>query len=194
MKRIPIKKYKFSPIERFVVWKSYNYSCFYCRQNLKWRDLTIDHLFPESLLYNRRGFDVIKKTYSLKSDFCINDFVNWVPAHDTCNNIKGDFMPHGSTDFAMVNKLSNIARNTYDKLLIQRTKDEVLEKLLSHLENGSMTTSELYRLIEKTTVLYFGFPEVDSEIFPSDATWLCPLCKRYGPWNGNQCLICGHSK
>ena len=190
--------------------------------------MTIDHLFPESLSYNPKGLNTIKKSYSLKDDFCINDFVNWVPAHDKCNNIKGDFMPHYSTDFAMVDKLSTIARSIYDKLLSQRTKDEVLEKLLSHLETGSITTSELYKLIEKTTFLYFGFPEIepidtinvpdnwtvievnrnqgyltvtDGErfgkiplAFSPDAAWLCPSCKGYGPWNGNQCLICGNSK
>ena len=158
-----MKKYKFSKIERFAIWKSYNYLCFYCGKNLKWKNLTIDHLFPECLLYNRRDFTTVKKRYSLKNDFCINDFVNWVPAHDTCNNKKADFMPLFSTDFAMVNKLSNVARSTYDKLVGQRSKDEALAKILSHLENGSITTSELYKLIEKTTILYFGFPEIEQE-------------------------------
>jgi len=157
-----MKKYKFSQIERFVIWKTYNYLCFYCGRNLKWKDLTIDHLFPECLLDNHRGFITIKKVYSLKNDFCINDFVNWVPAHDACNNKKGDFIPRYSTNFATVNKLANVARITYNKLLEQRAKDEVLAKILSNLENGSITTSELYKLIEKTTLLYFGFPEIEA--------------------------------
>ena len=72
-------------------------------------------------------------------------------------------MPNYSTDFATINKLSNVARSIHDKLLKQRTEDEVLEKILSHLENGSITTSELYKLIEKTTIIYFGFPEVKPE-------------------------------
>ena len=221
-----MKKYKFSQIERFAIWKTYNYLCFHCGQNLKWKNLTIDHLFPENLLYNNRGFAIIKKAYSLKSDFHINDFVNWVPAHETCNNKKGDFMPRHTTDFAMVNKLSHMARNTHDQLLQQRSEDEVLEKILSHLENGSITTSELYKLIEKTTILYYGFPEIEPgntvhvpdnwkivEInrnqehlvvtdgqrfgkvplaFSPDAIWLCPACKHYGPWDGNQSLRSGH--
>ena len=145
------------------MWKTYDYLCFHCRKNLKWKDLTIDHLFPERLLYDDRGFIAVKKAYSLKNDFCINDFVNWVPAHASCNNTKGDFMPQYSTDFAMVNKLSCVARSMYDKLLKQRANDEVLAKILSHLENGSITTSELYKLIEKTTIIYFGFPEVEPE-------------------------------
>ena len=160
---LKMKKYKFSQIKRFVIWKTYDYLCFYCRKNLKWKDLTIDHLFPEYLSYNDKAFIAIKKTYSLKDDFCINDFVNWVPAHEICNNKKGDFMPHYSTDFAMVNKLSNVARSMHDKLLKQQAKDEVLAKILSHLKNGSITTSELYKLIEKTTIIYFGFPEVEPE-------------------------------
>ena len=161
--RLKMKKYKFSQIKRFVIWKTYNYLCFYCKKNLKWKDLTIDHLFPEYLSYNENAFIAIKKTYSLKDDFCINDFVNWVPAHEICNNKKGDFMPHHSTNFAMVNKLSNIARSMHDKLLKQQVKDEMLAKILYHLKNGSITTSELYKLIEKTTIIYFGFPEVEPE-------------------------------
>ena len=163
-----MKKYKFSQLEKFVIWKTYNYLCFHCEQNLKLKDLTIDHLFPECLLYNHKSFIVIKKAYSLKGDFHINDFVNWVPAHDVCNNKKGNFMPYFSTDFAIVNKLSNVARNTHDKLLTQRNKDETLAKILSHLENGSIITSELYKLIEKATILYFGLPEIEAEVdFPS---------------------------
>ena len=220
-----MKKYKFSQIERFVIWKAYNYLCFYCGQNLKWRDLTIDHLFPECLLDNQKGFATIKKVYCLKRDFCINDFVNWVPAHDACNNKKGDYSPHYSTDFAMVNRLAKVARNMYDKLGNLRLEDEALEKILSHLENGLMTTSELYRLIEKTTLLHFGLPEIEPEkaihlfgkwkiididreleyltvtngrrfgkiptTFSPDADiWLCPSCKRYGPWDENRCLNC----
>ena len=160
---INMKKYKFSQIERFAIWKAYNYLCFHCGQNLKWKNLTIDHLFPECLLYNHKGFAAIKKRYSLKNDFCINDFANWVPTHETCNNKKGDFMPHSSTDFAIVNKLSHVARSIHEKLLKQRSKDEVLAKILSHLENGSITTSELYKLIEKTTIYYYGFPEIEPE-------------------------------
>ena len=160
-KKKKIKKYKFSSIERFVIWKAYNYLCFYCKQNLKWRNLTIDHLFPEHLSYNRNGLVAVKEAYSLKSDFCINDFVNWVPAHDTCNNKKGDFMPHHSTDFANVNRLANAARIIHDRLISQRSKDEVLAKLLSHLEDGSITTSELYKLIEKTTLLHHGLSAID---------------------------------
>ncbi|MCL2650362.1 MAG: hypothetical protein FWD60_04945 [Candidatus Azobacteroides sp.] len=189
------KKYKFSPIERFALWKSYYYLCFYCGLNLKWKNLTIDHLFPESLLYNPKRFIIIKKAYSLKSDFCINDFANWVPAHDICNNIKSDFMPHYTTNFAMINKLSNIARSIHDKLLEQRPKDKVLAKLLSQLENGAITTSELYKLIEKTTILYFGFSEIEPEdTINIPVKWLCSSCKRYVPWNGNQCLICGNRR
>ena len=121
--------------------------------------MTIDHLFPEYLLYSHKSFITIKKIYSLKKEFCINDFANWVPAHETCNNKKGNFMPLFSTDFAMVNKLSDVARNAYDLLLKQQTEDEELAKLLTHLGNGSINTSGLYKLIEKTTILQFKFSE-----------------------------------
>jgi len=222
-----MKKYKFSQTERFAIWKAYSYSCFYCDQNLKWHNLTIDHLFPECLLDNRKGFMTVKKVYALKKGFCINDFVNWVPAHDACNNKKGDYMPRYSTDFEMVNRLAKVARRLHDKLLSQRLEDETLEKLISHLENNSLTTSELYKLIEKTTLLHFGLSEIEPEdtihlpdnwkiieidrelghlvvtdgqrfgkipsaLSPDETTWLCPSCKRYGPWNENQCLNCGY--
>ena len=152
-----MKKYKFSQLEKFAIWKTYNYLCFHCEKNLKWKDLTIDHLFPECLLNNPKGFTTIKKAYSLKSDFCINDFINWVPAHDICNNKKGDFMPLLSTNFAVVYKLSDIARSIHDKLLKQQKEDKALAKILSHLENRTIMTSELYKLIEETTILYYNF-------------------------------------
>jgi len=160
-------KYKFSHIERFVIWKTYNYRCFHCGLPLKWKELTIDHLLPECLLYRSGSFSAIKKEYCLKNDFCINDFGNWVPAHDNCNNTKADYVPHHSPYFAEMiekaNHFSHVARNVYRKLIKHCSKDKVLAQILSKLKDGSITTSDLYQLIEKTTILYFGFPAVEPE-------------------------------
>ena len=162
-----MEKYKFSSTERFVIWKTYSYRCFHCGQPLKWRDLTVDHLLPECLLYRPDYFDAIKDEYSLKSDYSINEFGNWVPAHDRCNNRKSNFVPYRSELFAKkIEKViifSNIARKVFDRLLKQRHKDKILAKILSKLENSTINTADLYQLIEKSTILYFGLPETEPE-------------------------------
>jgi len=190
--------------------------------------LTIDHLLPESLLSCPKNFNAIKKEYSLTNDFCINDFDNWVSAHNRCNNRKADLVPQHSACFAKkIAKailFSYVARNVYRKLI--NSKDKVLARILSKLKDGSITTSDLYNLIEKTTILYFGFPAVAPEdilyipdkwrimkvnkkqkyltvtdgkrtgivplAFLPHASWLCPACMRYGPWDENKCLMCGN--
>ena len=160
-----LKKHTFSQIERFVLWRTYNYKCFLCERALHWEDVSVDHLFPECLLNNPVDFNVIKKAYSLKNDFNLNDFENWVPAHEYCNNKKGSRVFRCSTDFAVkierVNKLAKVIKNIRKKLLIQSLQDKVLAKMLSNLETRTITAFEMYELIKIVTACYFEFPEID---------------------------------
>jgi len=162
-----MREYTFSHIERFALWKTYSYRCFHCGQTLKWKDLTIDHLFPKYLLHYPRDFGMIKQQYRLKTDFCINDFDNWVPAHGTCNNRKADKIlactRHFVKKLEKADKLSHVARNMYRNLLRQRAKDKTVAKILTKLEDASITTSDLYCLMERTTAFYFGIPNIEPE-------------------------------
>jgi hypothetical protein len=54
---------------------------------LLFKDVTIDHLLPESLELAEKAKAIAE--YGLAIDFDINDFPNWVPAHGVCNSSKG---------------------------------------------------------------------------------------------------------
>lgn len=82
--------YHFTNAERFGVFKAFEGICCWCREPVEWRSLTIDHIVPQSLEDKPEKLSEIKTHYGLPVDFPINDFENWVPAHQRCNGSKND--------------------------------------------------------------------------------------------------------
>ena len=106
-------KYKFSNTERFVVWKAYDCKCFWCGEPLEHKQTTIDHVFPEKLLDSKIDFDRMKHFYSLPNDFQINEFCNWVPSHNNCNNKKS----YNFTTVRLLLKQNQLVRKFMSKLV-----------------------------------------------------------------------------
>lgn len=225
-----MNKYNFTTAERFVLWKSYNYKCFWCGEPLDYKQTTIDHLFPEKLLSEPDELERIKRAYSLPSNFKINDFCNWVPAHNICNAKKSIKLIKKSPMFLLsieeVQKKAIVVKRAFNSLDKQISKDKVIARLLIDLEKGNISYDDLMNLLEATSIYYLDMPKIDEkelshlpqgwkimsldrkngkirvtngkiageipiDIIP-DASWYCPVCFGYGPWDGNKCCNCGH--
>ena len=164
-----MSKYVFSNTERFVIWKKYDYKCFWCGEPLEHKHTTIDHVFPENLLEMPDELKRIKRTYSLPVEFEINDFCNWVPAHSNCNAKKSRKVFINSPAFLMivdqVIKKADDVKKSYQNLKKRIKKDKVIMKLLSDLENNSITTKDLYKLVEATNnyPIYNPKPIINTE-------------------------------
>lgn len=78
-------KYRFSSIEKYIVWKAHDCLCYWCGEPLSLKTCSVDHVIPESL---EAELEKIKNDYSLPDFFTINDFCNWVPSHNSCNSKK----------------------------------------------------------------------------------------------------------
>jgi hypothetical protein len=51
--------------------------------------MQVDHIVPESLLSEPEALERVLERLGLPSDFEVNDYGNWLPAHPDCNNFKG---------------------------------------------------------------------------------------------------------
>ncbi|ACX63345.1 HNH endonuclease [Paenibacillus sp. Y412MC10] len=74
------------------IWKAYQKKCFYCDEDVSWRELHIDHFIPRHL-----DSDLKKEILSdlkLDVDFEFNSLKNLVPSHSSCNTgRKGKLVP-----------------------------------------------------------------------------------------------------
>jgi len=159
-----MKKYKFSTTEKFVIWNSYSNKCYYCGEPLKFDKTTIDHLFPEHLLNKKLELEKIKLNYSLPTDFKINDFCNWVPAHSSCNGKKSVSIINNSPMFLLaierIQEKSKVIKKRYNKLKKTVAKDKIIGKLLMDLEKDNITQEDLLSLIESTSIYFYNKPKI----------------------------------
>src|SRR4051812_32313252 len=95
------QKHRFTQLERVTVWRAYDGRCYWCDEPVALRHLTIDHVFPESLLDTPEQLEAIKQKYSLPADWKINGYTNWVPAHASCNGKKGTMIVRPSPAFLL---------------------------------------------------------------------------------------------
>lgn len=104
------RKRKFKYNERYAVWFCNEKRCWICHEPLRFFEVTVDHVLPESLLYDDAKRQEILATYGLSMDFRINGYENWLPCHNHCNVSKGiktpSFVP-GNKD--IIDKLSKNA-------------------------------------------------------------------------------------
>jgi hypothetical protein len=83
-----VGKRGFSAVERWAVYTVHGEKCYMCPKPLDLRSMQVDHIVPESLLGEPEALARVLKSLGLPSDFEINDYGNWLPAHSDCNNFK----------------------------------------------------------------------------------------------------------
>jgi hypothetical protein len=84
-----MSKYKFNSAQKWAIWKTLGPNCRWCNEPVKYHHAQIDHILPESLEDDKKKLDRLIKIYSLKTDFDLNSFFNWIPIHSGCNQSKG---------------------------------------------------------------------------------------------------------
>lgn len=149
-KDLVLDKYKFSNTERVSVWQAHKAKCFWCESPLELQHLTIDHIFPESLLSKPQELAKIKKDYSLPPEWSINSFANWVPAHFSCNIKKGIIVLPSSPAFilqlAKVQKLAIQCLKLEKKWKKTNHKNNLLAQIMAALENKALSIEEIISL------------------------------------------------
>jgi hypothetical protein len=145
-------KHKFTAFERHGVWKAHKEMCCWCERLIEFRDTTVDHIIPESLLKNPKKLEETKSLYELPPNFKINGFENWVPSDFKCNSRKNsklyrkspvlmDLLDRAQTVAALAKEYSDSVKRASK----QGKSNAVVETLL---ERGEITVADLEKLIE----------------------------------------------
>jgi hypothetical protein len=144
-----MSKTKIDNITRSALWKSYNYKCFYCGEDIEWRNLEIDHIIPENL--NSSEINNLINEYELDENFSYNDLYNLIPTHNNCNGRKGKYLfdkktvlyYHGLTK----KKLYKIEKEI-ETLKRKRNNSILYSKIQIALETDSISIDEIRKMIE----------------------------------------------
>jgi hypothetical protein len=87
-------KHRFTDTERFAVWMHNGQRCYWCFEPLSLQDTTVDHVIPEHLEDKPDAFEALKVHLGLPTTFIINDYCDWLPAHDRCNKSRANHYSH----------------------------------------------------------------------------------------------------
>ena len=179
-----VKKHKFTIAERFAIWHVYGQKCFYCEQPLAFMEITIDHIIPEYISDDAEQLQAIKIQYGLNTDFSINDYCNWVPAHPHCNRGKGTTIFPASPALIVilekVQRKGKQARQVTDRIKRNMKGDEVLGKLGIALQQGMVSVDDVMVVLnsiswqhepDEPIVITFGLntDEIPEEGLPATA-------------------------
>jgi hypothetical protein len=142
------KKRKFDILERYAIWKFNEERCWLCTEPLLFKEVTIDHFFPENLLLDKPLRDTVLGEYGLNDElFQINGFENWLPSHHKCNEKKSTeppkFIPGNVIVISKLIQKSEKVKKTVLKLKKTSQNSKVFARLLYALENQKITTEDL---------------------------------------------------
>ncbi len=148
-----MKKYSFSTAERYSVWLHYEKRCWLCNEPLRFKETTIDHVVPESLIENEEDFRRIVEIFALPPNFQINGFENWLPCCNPCNQKKSNTI----FDFAPVYKIildrliSNAPKVGQSVAAITRniTKDKLFAQIFAAFEKEKISLDDLVSLVNE---------------------------------------------
>ena len=129
-----MNKHNFSDTERFTIYTADEGKCFWCGIPLIYRDVHVDHVFPESLLDEPVKLQQVRGDFALGEDFNINGFENWVTSHQGCNGPKNDSI------------IVNVPK-TLDVLRRLRARSPRLEKFQQKFITERETSNALGRIV-----------------------------------------------
>lgn len=126
-------EYDFSNAERYGVYAAFGGECFWCHIPLTYYDCTVDHVIPEKFLKTPTELKTLLAEYNLGENFNLNDFANWVPAHQKCNSSKGGRT--FKTSAALIKQLDDVAKRAEDarKKALIITNSQKSSKLLAQM-------------------------------------------------------------
>jgi 5-methylcytosine-specific restriction endonuclease McrA len=136
---------------RNALWVIYDHRCFYCRENVPYDLLEIDHIVPEGLS-GTPAFSEQLASYGLNADWDLTAAHNLAPACPSCNARKAARLP----DPKQMALFLTHARDNVSKVeaarvrLLERIRREnLLAQLAIALETGRMTDSDVTSVLRQ---------------------------------------------
>jgi len=142
-----MSKYQFKYNQRYAVFKVFDGVCQWCGLPLEFQNFHVDHVLPEELLDNPTELDKVYKSYGLDNTFQINDYENWIPSHQNCNQKKSDKAYQGlpilKTLLDNCTKRKPAAQKIEAKLNKTPKKSELLAAIEGALKKGVVDKDEI---------------------------------------------------
>lgn len=142
--------FRFTNSQRYALYKAYDGRCFYCEGPIDFREMTVDHVVPESLLEDLPRLAKLRDDYGIDDvapGFQINDFSNWVPAHARkCNTGKSDsILPRKLLLLCLqeVQKKLPTVRAEHAKLDRSRSRSHALGALSAAIEKRHLSIDDV---------------------------------------------------
>jgi len=138
--------------KRYAIWRAHEERCIYCRETLRYRDVWIDHILPESLLNAPQELQRVIEEYGLSPDFSINDHCNWVPSHWRCNLDKGRTIFERGTALyyiGIAQSKSDKAREIERRTIQNLKADKLLGSLEIAIDEGLLSKEAVASIIQQ---------------------------------------------
>jgi hypothetical protein len=143
-------KRRFTDTERFAVWMHNGQRCYWCLEPLSLQETTIDHVIPEHLEDKPETFEMLRVHLGLPTTFVINDYCNWLPAHDRCNKSKsGKSLQPSPMVTDILEKLirkADTVRKFALSLAVNTDKQKILGRVMAAVENGHIKKEDIFNL------------------------------------------------
>jgi hypothetical protein len=182
-----VSKYQFSDLEKAAIWSADDRKCFYEGEPVRYRDLQVDHIVPEST--SEAKMSELRSILPL--DFEINSVENWVTCHQGCNGRKSSTLFEAKSllfYLEMAKKRAPKVRKNIEELRNARDNDRLLSSLAVRIEQGHLSRTEVLKAMNGTSkpdaardepwVVAFGvnfyepLPEGAPERDPQLSDWL----------------------
>lgn len=147
-----MSKYKFSPAERWAIWKTHGPNCRWSNTPVAYSNCQIDHILPESLDSDPKKLEELVKLYKLHKDFKLNSFYNWIPIQPGVNQSKSKDVFDGAPFVGQL--LHRVAAKFEEasKLHQEMLKSTKVGKLMAMLEvavkNGDIKQKDVDKIFE----------------------------------------------
>jgi len=142
-----MSKHQFTHSERFAVWRHHGQRCYWCGEPLRLQETTVDHVLAEHIQENPKELERLKVILNLSETFTINNYCNWLPAHDKCNKNKGaKTLPPTPMVLSILEKLQRDAdkvRKIEEGVKANAKKDKALATIMVALEKGEINKEEI---------------------------------------------------
>jgi hypothetical protein len=122
---------------------------------MDYRDVSVDHVIPESLIAKPDDLAKVKAEYGLNEAFDLNDYANWLPAHDRCNRSKNDKIltntPLVTEILKVLSSQVDATRKAAETIRARGGRGKLVARLKSALDSGMISSAELEALIVEET-------------------------------------------
>ena len=144
-------KHEFIDAEKFTVYTADGRKCFWCGIPLIYRDVQVDHVFPESLLDLPDKLQQVRDDFKLGGAFNINGFENWVTSHQGCNVAKNDSIivnvPKTLDVLRRLQARSPRLERFRQKFITERATSSALGSVVRFINAGSVSKEEVIAFI-----------------------------------------------